>query len=170
MTNSSALEFKDFLTDREYSQNQEIEIETSNTWKKRELPPQDNKSNILESKIVSTDDIFTKYQLVKTLCCDTEAGQTRLQQAVSEGINILNSGIFPEFVKPSTAIDEYGEFSISIKRPNGYLDIGVCGDNTISYHVRNDEDISKTKFGDTSWDGRSLPNELIYSIIHLVEN
>gem|GEM_PF-2497928 len=37
----------------------------------------------------------------------------------------------------------------------------------MSYHIRNDLDISKTAYGDVQWDGATLPDELIEAAIQL---
>jgi hypothetical protein len=89
------------------------------------------------------------------------------EMAAVEATRILNSGIFPDFLEPHVSVDAYGEFSISLRRPGGYLDIGVCGDGELSYHVRNDFDTSKTVYGDVTWDGATLPDELVEAAIQL---
>jgi len=117
------------------------------------------------SMTVQMTQIFSKFQAAKAFC--DGVGADKIRKAAVEATRILNSGIFPDFLEPHVSVDAYGEFSISLRRPSGYLDIGVCGDGELSYHVRNDFDSSKTAYGDVPWDGATLPDELIKAAIQL---
>lgn len=58
--------------------------------------------------------------------------------AANEAADLICSNIFNEHLLPEILVDEYGEFSFVIKRDSAYIDIGVRGENELSYHVRND--------------------------------
>jgi hypothetical protein len=118
------------------------------------------------AKIYEVDDLFQKYQYAKLLCEGVESA--RLRAAFIEAANFLNSGIFSDYFRPSIGVDEYGEFSFSMRSSRGYLDVGVCGTGEISYHIRNDAEPEKTKFGDVAWDSISPPVELTESAIDLL--
>ena len=109
--------------------------------------------------------VFSKYQAAKAFCEGVETAKIRT--AAVEATRIINSGIFSDFLEPHVSVDAYGEFSISLRCSAGYLDIGVCGNGELSYHIRNDLDISKTAYGDVQWDGATLPDELIEAAIQL---
>jgi hypothetical protein len=118
------------------------------------------------ARIYEVDDLFQKYQFAKILCESAEID--RLRAAFIEATSFLNCGIFSDFQRPHVGVDEYGEFSFSIRSSRGYLDVGVCGTGEISYHIRNDLEPEKTKFGDTVWDRVSPPSDLTESAIELL--
>lgn len=140
-------------------------IDTSQTWKGREVDPSQSHPCRVSNITVQAPDIFAKFQAAKAFCIDVDSEKLRF--AAVEAARILSSGIFSDFLKPNVSVDTYGEFSISLRRPGGYLDIGVCGDGELSFHVRNDFDASKTVYGDVEWDGATLPDELIEAAIQL---
>lgn len=162
---SSKLEYEGYL-----SSHQDVGLgaggmDTSQTWKGRETDTGPNNPSQDSSVTVQAPDIFSKFQAAKSFCVDVEPD--RLRFAAVEAARILSSGIFSDFLRPNVSVDTYGEFSISLRRPGGYLDIGVCGDGELSFHVRNDFDASKTVYGDVEWDGATLPDELIEAAIQL---
>jgi hypothetical protein len=118
------------------------------------------------ARIYEVNDLFQKYQYAKLLCEGVEAA--RLRSAFAEAASFLNSGIFSDYYKPHIGVDEYGEFSFTIRSNRGYLDVGVSGRGEISYHVRNDADPTKTRFGDAAWDRVSPPADLTESAIELL--
>ena len=93
-----------------------------------------------------------------------------LECAIINAAMILNSGILADFVTPRISVDQYGEFSFSVKNSRGYLDIGVDGKGSISYHVRNDIDPSKSVYGDERLDGYELPTPLVDGVAQLFED
>lgn len=115
------------------------------------------------TKVFHIDGLFEAFQYAKMIndSCDIE----KLKSAFSEAVGFLTSGIFSEYQRPNISVDQYGEFSFSIGSEVGYLDVGVSGDNTISYHVRNDREPGNSVYGDDEWDGRIVPDKLLESTI-----
>ena len=181
MIASSRLDYADFgeIRLRLDAYKEEVEISTSDEshWLAAnpvsERPKAEWRSRIGQSRkaqatgvIIKTMQIFTEFKAAKSFCEGVDAD--RIVTAATEATRILNSGIFPDFIEPNVSVDDCGEFSISLRCPGGYLDIGVCGDGELSYHVRNDLDASKTAYGDVKWNGMNLPDELVEAAIHLV--
>jgi len=118
------------------------------------------------AEIIEYSNLFSLFQMATQIC--EGLNQSRLTQAFREAVLLSRAGLFPAYVEPEMSVDECGEFSFSISNEKGYLDIGVCGEGEISYHVRNDADPSKTAFGDQPFD-RALPTELIEATIEFLE-
>lgn len=164
---SSKLEYEDYFASRQDVGLGADSMSSSQTWKAREVDQSRNNPPQASNFTVQAPDIFSKFQAAKNFCVDADSDKLRL--AAAEAARILSSGIFSDWLRPDVSVDTYGEFSISLRRPGGYLDIGVCGDGELSFHVRNDFDASKTVYGDVEWDGATLPDELIEAAIQLSE-
>lgn len=149
-----------------FESNNDMANRSSRVWIGRKQTPVEDYTCNAVGITLDLANIFSKFQAAKAFSegADTE----RVRAAAVQAVRILNSGIFPDFLQPSISVDAYGEFSISLRSSGGYLDIGVCGDNEISYHVRNDTDASKSVYGDVEWDGVALPDDLIEAAIQLV--
>lgn len=117
-------------------------------------------------KIYETSGLFERYQFAKSLCEGVDG--ERLRKAFVEAVGLLNSGVFPAYVRPHVGVDEYGEFSFSVKTNAGYFDVGVNGGGEISFHVRNDASPDMSVYGDLEWDGRSPPENLIEGALGLL--
>ncbi len=165
MIASSKLDYEDFG-----GSHQDVNFDAENfasslTWNSREYHADQMHHAARASMTVQMAQIFSKFQAAKAFSEGVDA--YKIKMAAVEATRILNSGIFPDFLEPHVSVDAYGEFSISLRLPGGYLDIGVCGNGELSYHVRNDLDTSKTAYGDVPWDGVTLPDELIEAAIQL---
>jgi hypothetical protein len=62
-----------------------------------------------------------------------------LKSAHRHARTLIESGLFSDGLYPQVSVDMNGEFCFTMRRPGGYVDIGVDGENTLSYHVRNDD-------------------------------
>lgn len=165
MIASSRLDYEDFGGSHQDVNRDAVNFSSSLTWT-GQVYQADQKHHVQEEGMtVRMAQIFTKFQAAKAFCEGVDIDEIR--RAAVEAARILNSGIFPDFLEPHVSVDAYGEFSISLSCPGGYLDIGVRGDGELSYHVRNDLDTSKTAYGDVAWDGATLPNELLEAAIQL---
>ena len=163
MIASSKLDYEDFSGTHQDVNFDAADSSSSLTWAGREFLSEQRHHTPVSGIPVEMAQIFSKFQSAKEFCEGVDIDRIRL--AAVEAARILNSGIFPDFLEPQVSVDAYGEFSISLKRPGGYLDIGVRGDGELSYHVRNDLDASKTTYGDIPWYGSNLPDELIDAAI-----
>jgi hypothetical protein len=127
---------------------------SSIAWAGDWVPRQDGSAQVNSTEstaqVYEISELISLYQAARIFCIDVREDQLKI--AFLEATRIMNSGIFPDFVKPHVGVDQHGEFSISLKSTDGYLDIGVCGDGEISFHVRNDVNPSLTAYGDTKWD------------------
>lgn len=165
MITSSKLDYEDF-SESHLDANLEAEnFSSSLTWTGQKCHPDQSDHAQVVGMTVQMAQIFSKFQAAKAFCEGIDID--RIRMAAIETTRILNSGIFPDFLEPHVSVDVYGEFSISLRRLGGYLDIGVCGDGELSFHVRNDFDTSKTVYGDVAWDGATLPEELVEAAIQL---
>jgi hypothetical protein len=146
-------------------------VSSSRAWSSEATTSVHNVKSKCESSrrnptVFAVRQLFELYQAGRLFCEDVPEAQ--LKAAFFEASRILNSGIFPEYIKPQIGIDDCGEFSFSIKNLYGYLDIGVSGEGQISYHVRNDADPSKTTFNDCEWDGLNMPEQLIACAVQIL--
>ena len=85
----------------------------------------------------------------------------RLARAYGEAMQIAACAIFQETLFPEVSIDPNGEITLSCKTGGGYVDIGVSGDQALSYHVRNDVDPSLSAYADMEWKDYKVPAELL---------
>ena len=84
----------------------------------------------------------------------------QLERAFQEAKILVASHLFGSELIPNVSIDPYGEFTFSHRSSAGYVDIGVRGENELSYHVRNDVDPGKTTFSDHDWKNYEVPRQL----------
>lgn len=77
--------------------------------------------------------------------------------------SIVNAQVFSDTHFPEITIDPYGEVSFTMRRPRGYVDIGVDTSNQLSYHIRNDQDGSST-FDDVDFASREVPSRLVEAL------
>ena len=154
--------FIDFNTNDEKSFSaQDFDEDTSGTWVAKKYTQaegiltdsSESNSRMGNPNIYSVNSLFELFQASRLLCEDVP--ESRLKTAFMDATKVLNSGIFSEYVRPHIGVDEFGEFSFSLKNEHGYLDIGVSGDGAVSYHARNDSDPSQTAYGDCEGLGRS---------------
>jgi len=169
---STALEFD--LHDRSHSVELEYETSSSAAWSSKAVRSNSfgtqlgDSSSLPATCVLFADRLFELFQSARLFCDDLTEEQ--LENALRDAIRIRNSGLFPEYITPDVGVDEYGEFSFSVKSLKGYLDIGVNGGNEISFHVRNDSDPSLTAFGDLEWDRPGLPSELVESAVRFLND
>lgn len=86
-----------------------------------------------------------------------------LATAAEEAELLIMSGLFSERAYPKIRVDENGEFCFIISKEAAYVDIGVCGEGELSYHVRNDAEHHST-FGDVEIAPDSIPDDLKASL------
>jgi len=114
-------------------------------------------TDILKDEL--TDRLDQAYSYAKM--CFEGLDQEQLMRAYQEAKRICSCSVFEDGFMPSIFVDSLGEFTISHKSAFGYIDIGVSGDKTLSYGIRNDSDPEKSINDDLPWDDYSIPTQLI---------
>jgi len=90
--------------------------------------------------------------------------KNRLFLAFLEAKRLAESRLFGYELYPEVCVDPYGEFTFSHRSEVGYVDIGVRGEDELSYHVRNDIEPTETKFDDYGWSDRDIPQNLFTAL------
>ena len=85
---------------------------------------------------------------------------TRLAKAQDEANALIHSRVFSVTLSPEVCIDAHGEISFTHKSVSGYVDIGVRGDEELSYHVRNDPEPERSVNDDHVWQDGIVPMKL----------
>lgn len=132
-------------------------------------PPRtvDNQTSLTSETLFDAKELFELFQSARLFCENID--ELQLRKALREAASLLRSGLFSDFQHPQIGVDEHGEFSFSIKKPTGYLAIGVSGEGEISFHVRNDANPHETSYGDEPWDGGALPENLVAPAFRFLE-
>ena len=99
-----------------------------------------------------------------------EIDPEQLDRAFTEAMFLARSGLFGSELAPDVSVDPYGECTFSHQSDAGYIDIGVRGENELSWHVRNDVDPARTVYGDHDWRNRDVPRQLFDAIETLGEH
>lgn len=90
-----------------------------------------------------------------------ELEQSQLLAAYIEAVHLAGSGLFHDEIIPQVGVDSCGEFIFWHRTGISYVDIGVCGESVLSYHVRNYANPNQTAFDDHEWSDFDIPKRLI---------
>ena len=85
----------------------------------------------------------------------------RLARACREARLLASCALFQETLFPEVSIDPNGEITLSCRARGGYVDIGVCGDQELSFHVRNDVEPRLSAYADMEWTDYKIPSVLL---------
>lgn len=111
------------------------------------------------------DDVIDSYILAKKTY--PELNQSRLLSAYIEAIFLAGSGLFGDKITPQIGVDSCGEFIFWHRTDASYIDIGVCGEGVLSYHVRNLARPELTVFDEYDWSDFDIPKRLFDALYAL---
>ena len=96
-----------------------------------------------------------------------ELDKDRLIKAWHEARLLTSCAIFQEALFPEICVDHNGEITLSCKASGGYADIGVSGNQTISFGVRNDLAPDLSDHADLVWEDYKIPPRLLKALAAL---
>ena len=88
----------------------------------------------------------------------------RLARAYNEAKQLASCTVFQDALMPEVSVDPNGEFIFTCSPRGGYFDIGVSGDQKLSFHVRNDLNKELSDHADLDWKGQRVPDRLITAL------
>ena len=109
-----------------------------------------------ENKLL--DEVIGAYILAKETY--SELNQSQLLSAYTEAAFLAGSGLFGDKIIPQIGVDTCGEFIFWHRTDVSYIDIGVCGEGVLSYHVRDLARSELTVFDDYDWADFDIPKRL----------
>ena len=110
------------------------------------------------------DELEIAYLHAKSMYQDLNS--TKFVIGYHEAKILIYNRLFSEELYPTISIDPYGEFIFTHKSNKGYVDIGVRGENELSYHVRNDVNPSETRYDDYEWDDNYIIPKALYNALN----
>ena len=94
----------------------------------------------------------------------SELDKDTLAKACREASLLASCAIFQEKLFPEICVDPHGEVTLSCKAKGGYADIGVSGNQTLSFGVRNDINPELSAHADMEWVDYKIPSSLLKAL------